>query len=107
MDDLQAGIKIAGENINNLTCEDDTILIAESKKEYRASLMKVKGEREKAGFNINVQNTKSLAPGPISSCQIDGEKVETETDFLFLGFKITADGDCSHKINTCCLEEKL
>ena len=99
LDEAQAGIKIA-RSINNLRYADDTTLMAEGKEELKSLLMKVKKEREKAHFNLNIQKTKILASGPISSCQIDGEKVETETYFLFFDFKITADGDCSHKIKT-------
>ena len=91
----QAGIKIAGRNINNLTYADDTILMAE---ELKSLLMKVKVESEKVGLNLNIQKTKIMASGPITSWEIDGETVETVSDFIFLGSKITADGDCSHEI---------
>ena len=96
----QAGIKIARRNINNLRYADDTTLMAECKEELKNLLMLVKEESKKAGLKLNIQKTKILASGPISSCQIDGEKVETETYFIFFDFKITADGDCSHKIKT-------
>ena len=97
-DEAQAGIKIAGRNINNLRYADDTTLMAESEEELRSLLMKVKEESEKAGLKLNIQKTKIMASGPITSWQIDGETVETMTDFIFLGSKITADGDCSHEI---------
>ena len=87
---------IAGENINNLRYASDTTLMAESKKELKKLLMKVKEESEKAGLKLNIQKTKIMSLGPITSWQIDGETMETVTDFIFLGFKITADGDCSH-----------
>ena len=89
-------MKIAGRNINNLRYTDDTTLKAESKEELKSLLMKVKEEREKAGLKLNIQKTKNMASGPITSWQIDGETMETVTDFTFLGSKITADGDCSH-----------
>ena len=95
--DAQAGIKIAGKNINNLRYADDTTLMAESE-ELKSLLMKVKKESEKVGLKLSVQKTKIMASGPIISWQIDGEKMETVTDFTFLGSKITADGDCSHEI---------
>ena len=95
--EAQAGIKIAGRNINNLRYADDTILMAESKEELKILLMKVKEESE-VGLKLNIQKTKIMASGPITSWQIDGETVETVSDFIFLGFKITADGDCSHEI---------
>ena len=98
LDEAQTGIKIAGRNINNLRYADDTILIAES--EELKSLLKVKEESEKAGLKLNIQKTKIMASGPITSWQIDGETVETVADFNFGGFKITADGDCSHEIKT-------
>ena len=91
-------IKIAVRNINNLKYADDTTLMAQSTEELKSLLMKVKEEREKAGLKLNIQKTKNVAPGPITSWQIDGETMETGTDFIFLGFKITADGDCSHEI---------
>ena len=97
LDDTQAGVKIAGRNINNLGYAYDTTLMAESKKELKSLLMKVKEESEKVGLKLNVQKTKIMAPGPITSWQIDGEVVETMTDFIFGGSKITADGDCSHE----------
>ena len=95
LDEAQAGIKIAGRNINNLRYADDTILTAESKEELKSLLMKVKEESEKVGLKLNIQKTKIVASGPITSWQIDGE---TGADFIFGGFKITADGDCSHEI---------
>ena len=94
----QAGIKIAGRNINNLRYADDTTLMAESEEELKSLLMKVKEESEKPVLKLNIQKTKIMASGPITSWQIDGETVETVTDFIFLGSKITADGDCSHEI---------
>ena len=97
LDEAQAGIKIAGRNINNLRYADDTTLMAESE-ELKSLLMKVKEESEKVGFKLNIQKTKIMASGPITSWQIDGETVETVADFTFLGSKITADGDCSHEI---------
>ena len=93
LDEAQAEIKIAGRNINNLRYTDDTTLMAESKEEIKSLLMKVKAESEKVGLKLNIQKTKIMASGPISSWQIDGETMETVTDFLFLGSKITADGD--------------
>ena len=98
MDEAQAGIKIASRNINYLIHADDTTLMAESKQELKSLLMKVKEENEKAGLKLNIQKTKIMAFGPITSWQIDGETMETVTDFIFLGSKITADGDCSHEI---------
>ena len=98
LDEAQAGIKIAGKNINKLRYADDTTLMAESKKELKSFLMKVKEESEKAGLKLNIQKTKIMASGPITSWQINGEKVEAVTDFIFLGSKITADGDWSHEI---------
>ena len=98
LDEAQAGIKIALRNINNLRYEDDTILMAESQEELKSLLMKVKEESEKVGLRLNIQNTKIMASGPITSWQIDGETMETVTDFKSLGSKITADGDCSHEI---------
>ena len=95
LEEAQAGIKIAGRNINNLRYADDTTLMSESE-ELKSLLMKVKEESEKVGLKINIQNTKIMASGPLTSWQIDGETVETERDFIFLGSKITADGDCSH-----------
>ena len=98
LDEAQAGIKIAGRNINNLRYADDSTLMAESEEELKRLLMKVKEESEKVGLKLNIQKTKIMASGPITSWQIDGEKVETVSDFIFLGSKITADGDCSHEI---------
>ena len=97
-DELQAGIKIAGRNINNFRDADDTTLMAESEEEVKSLLMKVKEESEKAGLKLNIQNMKTPASGPITSQQIDWETMETVTDFIFLGSKVTADGDCSHEI---------
>ena len=94
----QAGIQIAGRNINNLRYADDTTLMAESEEELKSLLMKVKEESEKAGLKFNIQKTKIMASGPITSWQMDGETMETVTDFIFLGSKIIADGDCSHEI---------
>ena len=99
----QAGIKIAGRNINNLRYADDTTLMAESEEELKSFLMKVKEESEKVGLKLNIQKTKIMASGPITSWEIDGETVETVTDFIFGGSKITADGDCSHEIKRCLL----
>ena len=93
-----AGIKIARRNINNLRYADDSILMAESEEELNTLLMKVKEESEKVGLKLNIQKTKIMASGPITSWEIDGETVETEADFIFLGSKITAEGDCSHEI---------
>ena len=108
LDEAQAGIKIAGRNINNLRYADDTTLMAESEEELKSLLMKVKEEREKGGLKLNIQKTKIMASGPITSWQIDGETMETMTDFIFLGSKITANGDCSHEIKRACsLGEKL
>ena len=98
LDEAQAGIKIAGRNINNLRYADDTTLMAESEEELKSLLMKVKEESENVGFKLNIQNTEIMASGPITSWEIDGETVETVPDFIFLGSKITADGDCSHEI---------
>ena len=97
LEEAQAGIKIAGRNINNLSYVDDTTLKAETE-ELKSILMKVKGESEKVGLKLNIQKTKIIASGPITSWQIDGETVERMTEFIFLGSKITADGDCSHEI---------
>ena len=96
MPDLQAGIKISRRNINNLRYADDTTLMAESEEELKNLLIRVKEESEKAGLKLTIKKTKILASSPITSWQIDGEKVEAVTDFLFLGSKITVDGDCSH-----------
>ena len=103
LDEAQAGIKIAGRNINNLRYTDDTTLMPENEEELKSLLMKVKEESEKAGLKLNIQKTKIMASGPITSWQTDGEKVETVTDFIFLGSKIIADGDCSHEIKRCLL----
>ena len=97
LEEAQAGIKIAWRNINNLKCADDSTLTAESE-ELKSLLMKVKEESEKVGLKLNIQKTKIMASSPITSWQIDGETVETVADFIFLGSKITADGDCSHEI---------
>ena len=107
LDEAQTGIKIVRRNTNNLRYADDTTLMAESKKELKSLLMKVKVESEKFGLKLNIQKTKIMASGPITSWQIDGETAETVTDFIFLGSKITADGDCSNEIKRCSLEEKL
>ena len=96
--EAQAGIKIAGRNINNLRYADDTTLMTESEEELKNLLMKAKEESEKIGLKLNIQKTKIMASGPITSCQKDGETMETVTDFIFLGSNITADGDCSHEI---------
>ena len=98
LDETQAGIKIAGRNINNLRYADDTTLIAESEEELKSLLMKVKEESEKAGLKLNIQKTRIMASSPITSWQIDGETMKIVTDFIFLGSKIPADGDCSHEI---------
>ena len=98
LDEAQAGIKIAGRNINNLRYADDTIHMAESEEELKSLLMKVKEESEKVVLKFNIQKTKIMASGPSTPWQIDGETMETVTDFIFLGSKITADGDCSHVI---------
>ena len=98
LDEAQAGIKIARRNINNFRYADDTTLMAESEEELKSLLMKVKEESEKGSLKFNIQNAKILASGPITSWQTDGEAVETVTDFIFLGFKITEDSDCSHEI---------
>ena len=96
LDEAQAGIKIAGRNINNLRYAGDNTLMAESKEELKSLLMKVKGKSKKAGLKLNIQKTKIMASGPITSWQIDGETMETVTDFIFLGSKITADSGCTH-----------
>ena len=98
LEEAQAGIKIARRNINNLRCADDTTLMAESEEELKSLLMKVKEESEKAGFKLSIQKNKIMASGPITWWQIDGETMETVTDFLSLGYTIIADGDCSHEI---------
>ena len=108
LEEAQAGIKIAGRNINNLRYADDTTLMAESEEELKSLLMKVKEESEKVGLKLNIQRTKIMASGPITSWEIDGETVETLTDFILGGSKITADGDCSQKLKDAfSLEEKL
>ena len=98
LDEAQTGIKIVGRNINNLWYADDTTFMAESEEELKSFLMKVKEESEKVGLKLNIQKMKIMASGPITSWEIDGETVETVSDFIFLGSKITADGDCSHEI---------
>ena len=103
LEEAQAGIKIAGRNINNFRYADDTTLMAESEEEIRSLLMKVKDESEKVGLKLTIQKTKVMASGLITSWKIDGETVETVSDFIFLGSKITADGDCSHEIKRCLL----
>ena len=103
LDEAQAGINIARRNINNLSWADDTILMAESEEELKSLLMKVKEESEKARLKLNIQKPKIMASNPITSWQIDGETVESVSDFIFLGSKITADGDCSHEIKRCLL----
>ena len=103
LEEAQDGIKIVGRNINNLRYADDTTLMAESEEELKSLLMKVKEESEKVGLKLNILKTNIMASGPISSWQIDEEKVETVADFIFLGSKITADGDCSHEIKRCLL----
>ena len=100
LDKAQAGIKIAGRNINNLRCADDTTLTAENEEELKSLLMKVKEKSEKVGLKLNMQKSNSMASGPTTSMQIDGETMETVRDFLFLGSKITADGGCSHEIKS-------
>ena len=108
LEEAQAGIKIARRNINNLRYADDTTLVAESEEELKSLLMKVKVESEKVGLKLNIQKTKFMESCPITSWEIDGETVETVSDFIFVGSRITADGDCSHEIkNTYSLEEKL
>ena len=103
LDEAQAGIKIARRSISNPRCADDTTLIAESEEELKSLLMKVREESEKAGLKLNIQKTKISASAPITSWQIDGEPMETVTEFIFLGSKVTADGDCSHEIKRCLL----
>ena len=108
LEEAQAGIKIAGRNINNLRYADDTTLMAESEEELKSLLMKLTEKSEKADFKLNIQKTKIMASGPITSWQIDGEAMETVTDFILEGSKITADGDCTIKLkDACSLEEKL
>ena len=103
LDESQARIKITGRNTNKLRYADDTTLMAESEEKLKSLLMKVKEENEKVGLKLNIQKTNIMASGPITSWQIDGETMETVTDFIFLGSKITADGDCSHEIKRCLL----
>ena len=103
LEEAQAGVKIAGKNINNLRYADDTTLMAESEEELKSLLMKVKEVSEKVDLKLNIQKTKIMASGPITSWQIDGETVETVADFIFLGPNITADCDCSHEIKRCLL----
>ena len=98
LEEAQAKIKIAGRNINNLRYADDTTLMVESEEELKSPVIKVKEESEKVGLKLNIQKMKIMASGPITSCEIDGEKIETVTDFIFLGFKITVDSDCCHEI---------
>ena len=105
-EETQAGIKIAGRNIDNLRYADGTTLMTENKEELKSLLMKVKEESEKFGLKLNIQKTKIMASGPITSWEIDGETVETVSDFIFGGSKITADGDCSHEIKRCLLLER-
>ena len=100
LDEAEAGIRIAGGNINNLTYADDTILRTESEEELNSLLMKVKAESEKVGLKLNIQKMKIMTSGPVTSWQIDGETMETVTNFYFLGSKVTADGECSHEIKT-------
>ena len=107
LEETQAGIKIAGRNINHLRYADDTTLMAESEEELKSLLMKVKEESEKVVLKLNIQKTKNMVSGPIASWEIDGETVETVSDFIFGGSKITADGDCSHEIKRHSLEGKL
>ena len=106
LEETQAGIKIAGRNINNLRYADDTTLTAESEEELKSLLMKVKEESEKVGLKLNIQKMKIMASGPITSWEIDGVTVETVADFIFLGSKITANGDCSHDIKRHLLLER-
>ena len=103
LEEAQAGIKIARRNINNLRYADDTTLMAESEEELKTLLMKLKEESENVGLKLNLQKTKIMGSGPITSWEIDGETVETVSDFIFWGSKITADGDCSHEIKRCLL----
>ena len=103
LEETQAGIKIAGRNINNLRYADDTTLMAESAGKLKSLLMKVKEESEKVGLKLNIQKTKIMTSGPITSWEIDGETVETVSDFIFLDSKITSDGECSHEIKRCLL----
>ena len=103
LDEAQAKIKISGRNINNLRYADDATLTAESEEELKSLLMKVKEESEKVGLKLNIQKMKIMASGPITSGEVDGETMETVSDFIFLGSKITADGDCSHEMKRCLL----
>ena len=103
LEEAQAGIKIAGRDINNLRYADDTTLMAESEEELKSLLMKVKEESEKVDLKLNIQKMKIMASGPITSSEIDGETLETASDFIFGGSEITADGDCSHEIKRCLL----
>ena len=105
-DEAHAGIRIFERNINNLRYADDTTLMAESEEDLKSLLMKLKEESEKVGLKLNIQKTKIMASGPITSWEIDGETVETVSDFIFLGSKITADGDCCHEIKRCLLLER-
>ena len=107
LEEAQAGIKIAGRNINNLRYADDTTFMAESKEELKSLLMKVKEESEKAGSRLNMKKTKIRASSSIMSWPVEGEKVEEVTDFIFLGSRITVDGDCSHEVKACSLEVNL
>ena len=107
LDEAQTEIKIARRNINNLRYADDTTLMAESEEELKSLLMKVKEKSEKVGLKLTFQKTKIMASGPITSWQIDGETMETVTEFIFLGSKITADGECSHEIKRCRLHQKI
>ena len=107
LEKTQAGIKIAGRNINKLRYADDTTVMAESEEELKSLLMKVKEESEKVGLKLNIQKTKIMAASPINLWQIDGETVETVSDFIFLGSKISADGDCSHEIRRHSLKGRL
>ena len=107
LNEAQAGIKIARRNINNLRYAHDTTLMAESEEELKSLLMKVKEESGKVGLKLNIQKTKIMASGPITSWEMDGETVETVSDFIFGGSKITANGDCSHETDTCSFEGKL
>ncbi|KAB0338378.1 hypothetical protein FD754_024620, partial [Muntiacus muntjak] len=106
LEEAQAGIKVARRNINNLRCADDTTFMAESKEELKSLLIKVKEESEKVGLKLNIQKTKIMSSGPITSWEIDGETVETVVNFIFLGSKITADGDCSHEMKRRLLLER-
>ena len=106
VDEAQAEIKIAGRNINNLTYADDTTLMAEGEEELKSLLMKVKEESERVGLKLNIHKTKIMASGPITSWEIDGETVETVSDFIFWGSRITADGDCNHEVKRCLFLEK-